>query len=562
MTAEGSPSSTDFIRTIIEHDVREGKYGGRVHTRFPPEPNGHIHIGHAKSICLNFGVAQEQQGLCNLRFDDTNPTTENIDYVNSIQDDVRWLGFDWDDRLFYASDNFERLYQFAVKLIQNGKAYVDSLSADEIRKNRGTLTEPGKESPYRSRSIDESLALFARMRAGEFEDGTHVLRAKIDMSAPNINLRDPTLYRIRRLPHYRAGQSWNVYPTYDFAHPLSDSLEGITHSLCTLEFQDHRPLYDWVLNECQVECHSQQIEFARLNLSYTVMSKRKLLQLVEEGHVQGWDDPRLPTIKGLRRRGYTPESIRKFCERIGVAKRDGTIEIAMLEHAIREDLNQRALRVMAVLRPVRLIIDNYPPGHVEEMTAVNNPEDPRAGSRTLPFSRELFIEQEDFREDPPKKFFRMTPGKEVRLRYAYIVRCESVVKDDQTGEIIEVHCTYDPETRSGGPQASRKVKGTLHWVSAAHAVSAEVRLYELLFTKANPADENDGGDFRSCLNPDSQQIVTNCQVESSLVGAKPGNSYQFERQGYFCVDPDSISEKLVFNRTVALRDSWAKIEKK
>ena len=400
---------------------------------------------------MNFGVAEEQQGLCNLRFDDTNPTTENIDYVNSIQDDVRWLGFDWDDRLFYASDNFERLYQFAVKLIQNGKAYVDSLSADEIRENRGTLTEPGKESPYRSRSIDESLALFARMRAGEFEDGTHVLRAKIDMSAPNINLRDPTLYRIRRLPHYRAGQSWNVYPTYDFAHPLSDSLEGITHSLCTLEFQDHRPLYDWVLNECQVECHSQQIEFARLNLSYTVMSKRKLLQLVEEGHVQGWDDPRLPTIKGLRRRGYTPESIRKFCERIGVAKRDGTIEMAMLEHAIREDLNQRALRVMAVLRPLRLIIDNYPPGHVEEMTAVNNPEDPRAGSRTLPFSRELFIEQEDFREDPPKKFFRMTPGKEVRLRYAYIVRCESVVKDDQTGEIIEVHCTYDPETRSGGP---------------------------------------------------------------------------------------------------------------
>lgn len=562
MTAEGSPSSTDFIRTIIEQDVKEGKHGGRVQTRFPPEPNGHIHIGHAKSICLNFGVAEERRGLCNLRFDDTNPTTENVDYVNSIQEDVRWLGFDWGDRLFFASDNFERLYQFAVKLIQDGKAYVDSLSAEEIRENRGTLTQPGKDSPHRTRSIEENLDLFARMRTGEFEDGTHVLRAKIDMAAPNINMRDPTLYRIRRLHHYRAGESWNVYPTYDFAHPLSDSLEGITHSLCTLEFQDHRPLYDWVLNECQVECHSQQIEFARLNLSYTVMSKRKLLQLVEEGHVNGWDDPRLPTVKGLRRRGYTPESIRKFCERIGVAKRDGTIEMAMLEHAIREDLNQRAHRVMAVLRPLRVIIDNYPEGQVEEMNAVNNPEDPSAGSRIVPFSRELYIEQEDFQEDPPKKFFRMTPGKEVRLRYAYIVRCESVVKDEQTGEVIEVHCTYDSETRSGGPQASRKVKGTLHWVSAAHAVLAEVRLYQSLFTKANPLDGNDNDDFRSSLNPDSLQTLTNCHVEPSLVGAKPGNSYQFERQGYFCVDPDSTPEQLVFNRTVALRDSWAKIEKK
>ncbi len=561
MTSEGSSSSTNFIRTIVEQDVREGKHGGRVHTRFPPEPNGHIHIGHAKSICLNFGVANEQQGLCNLRFDDTNPSTENVDYVTSIQEDVKWLGFDWGDRLFHASDYFERLYQFAVKLVQDGKAYVDSLSADEIRANRGTLTEPGKDSPYRNRSVEESLDLFARMRAGEFEDGTHVLRAKIDMAAPNINLRDPTFYRIRRLPHYRAGNAWSIYPTYDFAHPLSDSLEGVTHSLCTLEFQDHRPLYDWLLKACDVDCYSRQIEFARLNLSYTVMSKRKLLQLVKEGHVNGWDDPRLPTIKGLRRRGYTPESIRNFCDGIGVAKRDGIIEMGKLEHAIREDLNQRALRVMAVLRPLKVIIDNYPEGQVEEMSAVNNPEDSTAGSRVVPFSREIYIEQDDFLEDPPKKFFRMTPGKEVRLRYAYIVRCENVVKDEQTGEVIEVHCTYDPETRSGGAQAGRKVKGTLHWVSAAHAKSAEVRLYESLFTKAKPVDENEDGEFRSCLNPDSLQILTNCQVEPSLVGARPGTQYQFERQGYFCVDPDSRADNVVFNRTVALRDSWAKIEK-
>ncbi|MCA9471589.1 MAG: glutamine--tRNA ligase/YqeY domain fusion protein [Nitrospirales bacterium] len=558
MTAEGTSHSTDFIRTIIEQDIQEGKQEGRVHTRFPPEPNGHLHIGHAKSICLNFGVAAELGGLCNLRFDDTNPSTEKIDYATSIQDDVRWLGFDWNDRLYHASDYFERLFQFALTLIHGGKAYVDSLSAEDIRVNRGTLTEPGKDSPYRTRSIEENLDLFTRMRDGEFEDGAHVLRAKIDMASPNMNLRDPTLYRIRRLPHYRAGKTWSVYPTYDFAHPLSDSLEGITHSLCTLEFQDHRPLYDWVLRECQVACHSQQIEFARLNLSYTVTSKRKLLQLVEEGHVKGWDDPRLPTIKGLRRRGYTPESIRSFCEGVGVAKRDGTIEMGKLEHAVREDLNARALRVMAVLRPLKVIIDNFPEGQVESMTAVNNPEDTTAGERTVPFSKEIYIEQDDFREEPPKKFFRLSPGKEVRLRYAYIIKCEHVVKDPLTGAVLEVHCTYDPETRKGGPQAGRKVKGTLHWVSAPHAIPADVRLYDSLFLTENPNAEED---FRSVLNPDSLQVLTNCQVEPSLRGATTGIPYQFERQGYFCVDPDSTPEKLVFNRTVALRDSWARLEK-
>ncbi|GJL56602.1 MAG: glutamine--tRNA ligase [Nitrospirales bacterium] len=562
MTSDSSSGSKDFIRTLIAQDVKAGKHGGRVHTRFPPEPNGHLHIGHAKAICLNFTVAEEQHGRYNLRFDDTNPSKEHVDYVTSIQEDIRWLGFDWEDRLFHASDYFEQLYQFAVKLIRDGNAYVDSLSADEIRANRGTLTESGTDSPHRIRSVTENLDLFARMRAGEFEDGAHVLRAKIDMTSPNINLRDPTLYRIRRVPHYRAGNAWNIYPTYDFAHPLSDSLEGITHSLCTLEFQDHRPLYEWVLNACQVDCHSQQIEFARLNMNYTVMSKRKLLQLVDEGHVSGWDDPRLLTLKGLRRRGYTPESIRTFCEQVGVAKRDGIIEMPALEHAIREDLNRRAFRVMAVLHPLKVIIDNFPEGQVEDMNAVNNPEDAAAGSRTVPFSRELYIEQDDFREDPPKKFFRMTPGQEVRLRYAYIVRCERVVKDEQTGAILEVHCTYDPDTRSGGPQAGRKVKGTLHWVSAAHAVSAEVRLYESLFTKANPAEEKNGVDFRSYLNPDSLHILPNCQVEPSLADAKPGTPYQFERQGYFCVDSDTTADKLVFNRTVALRDSWAKIEKK
>ena len=554
-------SSADFIRAIVAQDKQSGKFGGRVQTRFPPEPNGYLHIGHAKSICLNFGIAAENDGLCNLRFDDTNPTTESEEYVKSIQEDVRWLGFDWGDRLFHASDYFEGLYEFAVTLIRKGKAYVDSLSAEEIRATRGTLTEPGKDSPFRERSVEENLELFAGMRAGEFEDGTHVIRAKIDMASPNINLRDPTLYRIRRVVHYRTGNTWCIYPTYDFAHPLSDSLEGITHSLCTLEFEDHRPLYDWVLEECEVSCHSQQIEFARLNLNYTVMSKRKLLQLLEEGHVKGWDDPRLPTLKGLRRRGYTPESIRDFCERIGVAKRDGVIEMALLEHTLREDLNLRAPRVMAVLRPLRVVIENYPEGQVEEMEAVNNPEDPGMGSRKVPFSRIVYIEQDDFRENPPKKFFRLAPGQEVRLRYAYIIQCVEVVKDEQTGEVIEVRCRYDPETRSGSGQAGRRVKGTLHWVSADHAQSAEIRLYESLLTKANPGDEDQSGDYRSWLNPASLQVLTECLVEPSLAGALPGQRFQFERQGYFCMDADSSEEKLVFNRTVSLRDSWSKIEK-
>lgn len=561
MSSPDSSSGPDFIRAIVAQDSQTGKFGGRVHTRFPPEPNGHLHIGHAKSICLNFGIAAENNGFCNLRFDDTNPSTENEEYVKSIQEDVRWLGFDWGDRLFHASDYFERLYDFALALIRKGKAYVDSLSADEIRATRGTLTEPGKDSPCRSRSIEENLDLFGRMRAGEFEDGAHVLRAKIDMASPNINLRDPTLYRIRRVTHYRRGDAWCIYPTYDFAHPLSDSLEGITHSLCTLEFEDHRPLYDWVLKECDVPCHSQQIEFARLNLNYTVMSKRKLLQLVKEGHVKGWDDPRLPTLKGLRRRGFTPESIRKFCDRIGVAKRDGVIEMALLEHTIREDLNLRAPRAMAVLQPLRVVIENYPEGLVEDMDAVNNPEDVSMGSRKIPFSRVVYIEREDFREVPPKKFFRLAPGQEVRLRYAYIVRCVGVVKDEKTGEIVEVHCRYDPGTRSGSNQSGRKVKGTLHWVSANHARPAEVRLYEPLFAKADPEEGENGEDFRSCMNPRSLQVLTNCLVEPSLLGTVPGKRFQFERQGYFCVDPESTEEQLVFNRTVALRDSWAKIEK-
>ena len=561
MTTPDSSSQTDFIRAIVARDLDAGRHGGRVHTRFPPEPNGHLHIGHAKSMCLNFGIASETKGLCNLRFDDTNPTTEDMAYVESIQEDVRWLGFDWDDRLVFASDYFEQLYQYAVKLISKGKAYVDSLSAEEIRNYRGTLTEPGKDSPFRTRSVEENLDLFARMRAGEFPEGTHVLRAKIDMASPNINMRDPTLYRIRHVAHYRTGDAWPLYPTYDFAHPLSDSIEGITHSLCTLEFEDHRPLYDWVLDECEVECHSQQIEFARLNLNFTVMSKRKLLQLVEEAHVGGWDDPRLPTLKGLRRRGYTPEAIRNFCERIGVAKRDGIVEMALLEHALREDLNVRAPRVMAVLHPLRVVIDNYPEEQVEELEAVNNPEDPGMGYRKVPFSRNLFIEKDDFREDPPKKFFRLAPGQEVRLRYAYIVTCVSMVKDDRTGEIVEVHCRYDPETRSGSAKAGRKVKGTLHWVSAAHAVPAEVRLYHSLFTRDNPNDLKEGQDFRSFLNPGSLQILTSCQVEPSLVGVPAGRPFQFERQGYFCVDPDSTSNRPVFNRAVPLRDTWAKIEK-
>lgn len=550
-------AASNFIKEIVAQDRAAGKHGGRVATRFPPEPNGYLHIGHAKSICLNFGLAQEHGGTCNLRFDDTNPTTESMEYVESIKDDVRWLGFAWDKEL-YASDYFEQLYQFAVHLIRAGRAYVDSLNADQIREYRGTLTEPGKDSPYRSRTVDENLDLFRRMREGEFAEGSHVLRAKIDMASPNINLRDPILYRIRRVPHYRAGDAWLIYPTYDYAHPLSDAIEGITHSICTLEFEDHRPLYDWVVRESRAPSTPQQIEFARLNLTHTVMSKRKLLRLVEEGHVTGWDDPRLPTIKGLRRRGYTPEAIRAFCEHIGVSKRDSVVEMALLEHFIREDLNKRAARVMGVLRPLKLVIENYPEGKIEELEAINNPEDSAAGSRLVPFSRELYIEQDDFREDPPKQFFRLAPGREVRLRYAYIVKCVGIIKDERTGEVVEVRCTYDPETRSGGSGAGRKVKSTIHWVSAARAVPAEVRLYEQLLNEASPGDEQD---FVSCLNPDSVQILRGCLVEPGLAEAKPGLRVQFERLGYFCVDPDSTAQRLVFNRTVALRDTWAKIEK-
>ncbi len=550
----------NFIREIVESDLRSGKHR-RVVTRFPPEPNGYLHIGHAKSICLNFGLALEHGGVCHLRFDDTNPSTESVEYAEAIQADVRWLGFDWGDRMFYASGYFEQLYEYAVELITKGKAYVDSLSAEEIRQYRGTLTEPGKNSPYRNRSVEESRELFARMRAGEFKDGAHVLRAKIDMASPNVNMRDPTMYRIRHVAHYRTGGQWCIYPTYDYAHPISDAIEGITHSLCTLEFEDHRPLYDWFLENVSVPSHPQQIEFARLNLTHTVMSKRRLLELVGKGHVNGWDDPRLPTLKGLRRRGYTPEAIRAFCEHIGVQKRDGMVEMALLEHFIREDLNKRAPRVMAVLRPLRVVLENYPEGRVEEVDAVNNPEDPGMGKRKVPFSRVLYIERDDFREAPPKKFFRLAPGQEVRLRYAYIIKCVGVVKDERTGEVVELRCTYDPETRTGGPQAGRKVKGTIHWVSASHALDAEVRLYDHLFVKADAGDIPEGQDYTVNLNPNSLERLTGCRVEPSLAGAQPGSRYQFERQGYFCVDPDSAAGQLVFNRTVALRDSWAKIEK-
>jgi len=551
----------NFIREIVEHDLKSGRHR-RVVTRFPPEPNGYLHIGHAKSICLNFGLALEHPGsVTNLRYDDTNPSTESVEYVESIQSDVRWLGFDWGDRLFYASDYFERLYEYAVQLIGKGQAYVDSLSAEEIRRYRGTLTEPGQDSPYRTRPVAESLDLFARMKAGEFKDGAHVLRAKIDMASPNVNLRDPTMYRIRHAAHYRTGDRWCIYPTYDYAHPISDAIEGITHSICTLEFEDHRPLYDWFLDNLDVPCHPRQIEFARLNLTHTVMSKRRLLDLVGKGHVTGWDDPRLPTLKGLRRRGCTPEAIRAFCEHIGVQKRDGIVEMALLEHFIREDLNRRAPRVMAVLRPLRVVIENYPEGRTENLEALNNPEEPAAGSRTVSFARVLYIERDDFREVPPKKFFRLAPGQEVRLRYAYIITCTGVVKDERTGEVVEVRCTYDPDTRSGGPQSGRKVKGTLHWVSAAHALDAEARLYEHLFVKADPDDVPEGQDYSANLNPRSLETVQGCKVEPSLAGAPPESRYQFERQGYFCVDADSTARQLVFNRTVALRDSWAKIEK-
>ena len=553
MTTTDSTPSPNFIHNIIAEDVKAKKNDGRVHTRFPPEPNGYLHIGHAKSICLNFGLAAEFEGLCNLRFDDTNPSKEEVEYVESILSDVRWLGFDWGDRLFYTSDYFEQLYEYAVQLIKYGKAYVCSLSAEEIREYRGTLTKPGKDSPYRTRSVEENLDLFQRMRAGEFEDGSHVLRAKIDMASPNLNMRDPTIYRIRKVAHHRTHDEWCIYPMYDFSHCLSDSIERITHSICTLEFEDNRPLYDWVLDELNLDCHPQQIEFARLNLSYTVLSKRKLLGLVEEGFVTGWDDPRMPAISGMRRRGYTPESIRNFCDRIGVAKRDSVVDMALLEYCVREDLNKRTPRVMGVLRPLRVVIDNYPEDQVEELEAINSPEDPDMGTRKVPFSRVLYIEREDFREDPPKKFFRLAPGREVRLRYAYYVTCVRVVKDEQTGEVVELRCTYDPETRGGWSEDGRKVRGTLHWVSASHSIEAEVRLYDRLFEEANTTS----------LNPNSLETLTSCRVEPSLAGAAPGSRYQFERLGYFCVDSvDSSDERLVFNRTVTLRDSWAKIEKK
>ena len=559
MTATESNAPSDFIRTIIQEDLNTGKYDGRVHTRFPPEPNGYLHIGHAKSICLNFGVAADFGGLCNLRFDDTNPTKEELEYVESIQEDIRWLGFDWGERLYYASDYFQQLFDYAVYLIKKGLAYVDDLTADEIRAYRGTLTEPGKESPYRNRSVEENLDLFERMRAGEFSDGSRVLRAKIDMASGNLNLRDPVMYRILHEAHHRTGDQWCIYPMYDFAHGQSDSIEKITHSLCTLEFQDHRPLYDWFVEELDIY-HPQQIEFARLNLSYTVLSKRKLLRLVNEKYVRGWDDPRMPTISGLRRRGYTPEAIRDFCDRIGVAKSDSIVDMALLEHCIRQDLNQRSQRVMGILNPLRVVIDNYPEGLVEEMEAINNPEDGSMGTRKVPFSKVLYIERDDFMEEPPKKFFRLAPGREVRLRYAYFVTCVGVVKDEKTGEVTELHCTYDPATKGGDAPDGRKVKGTLHWVSAAHALPAEVRLYDRLFLNENPDDTVGGADFTSNLNPNSLEVLKNCYVEPSLAGSKPGSRYQFERLGYFCVDPDSGPDPLVFNRTVALRDSWAKIE--
>ncbi len=554
--------SSNFIRTIIIDDIENNKHGGRVVTRFPPEPNGYLHIGHAKSICLNFGLALEFNGRCHLRFDDTDPSKEEIEYVESIKADVRWLGFDWQDHLYHASDYFERLYDYAVQLIKLGKAYVDSLSAAAIRDYRGTLTEPGKNSPYRDRSIEENLDLFRRMRSGEFEDGDHVLRAKIDMASPNIVMRDPTLYRIRRIPHYRTGNRWCLYPMYDFTHCLSDAIEGITHSICTLEFENNRPLYDWILDELNVDCHPQQIEFARLNLSYTVLSKRKLIELVEDGHVSGWDDPRMPTISGIRRRGYTPEAIRKFCDRIGVARRDSMVDLALLEYSIREDLNKRAPRVMGVLRPLKVIIDNYPEDKVEMLDALNNPEDPVSGSRSVPFSRELYIEQEDFMEDPPKKFFRLAPGREIRLRYAYFITCTGVVKDEHTGEVVELHCSYDPATRGGDAPDGRKVKATLHWVSSRHAITATVRLYDHLFVKPDPSQVAAGDNFKSNLNPKSLEVLTSCRLEPGLASAMPGSHYQFERLGYFYVDPvDSIDGAPVFNRTVTLRDMWARIQK-
>jgi len=559
MEAPETKRKSNFIRNIIEEDLQSNKWGGRVVTRFPPEPNGYLHIGHAKSICLNFGLATEYGGRCHLRFDDTNPTREEEEYVQSIQEDVRWLGFDWAEHLYYASDYFDQLYEWALQLIRAGKAYVDDLSADETRDHRGTLTEAGKESPYRNRPVEENLELFRRMRAGEFPDGSRTLRARIDMASPNLNLRDPVMYRILHARHHRTGDKWCVYPMYDFAHGQSDSVERITHSICTLEFEDHRPLYDWYVEQLGIY-HPRQIEFARLNLTHTVMSKRRLLELVREKHVRGWDDPRMPTLGGLRRRGFAPEAIREFCERIGVAKADSIVDYGLLEHCLREDLNQRCPRVMAVLRPLRVVIENYPEGQVEEMEAVNNPEDPAAGTRQVPFSRVLYIERDDFMEEPPKKFYRLAPGREVRLRYAYFVTCRTVVKD-AAGNVVELRCTYDPQTRGGDAPDGRRVKATIHWVSAAHAVEAEARLYDHLFLKANPDEVEEGKTWKDNLNPHSLEVVTGCRLEPSLAGAAPGFRCQFERLGYFCVDPDTTADRLVFNRTVTLRDTWAKIQK-
>jgi glutaminyl-tRNA synthetase len=559
LQAAASDRPSNFIRDIILEDLKTNKYAGQVQTRFPPEPNGYLHIGHAKSICLNFGLAAEFGGKTNLRFDDTNPEKEEQEYVDSIITDVRWLGFDWEDRLFYASDYFGQLHEWAVQLINDGKAYVCDLSAEEVRQYRGTLTEPGKESPYRNRSVEDNLDLFGRMRAGEFPDGSRTLRAKIDMASPNLNMRDPVMYRILHAEHHRTGDKWCIYPMYDFAHGQSDSIEKVTHSICTLEFEDHRPLYNWFIQQLGI-FPSQQIEFDRLNITHTLLSKRKLLQLVQEGHVRGWDDPRMPTLSGLRRRGYTPEAIRNFCTAIGASKTNGTIELAMLEHFLREDLNKRAPRVMAVLRPLKVVIDNYPEDQVEELEVVNNPEDPAAGSRKVPFSRELYIEQDDFRVEPPKKFFRLSPGKEVRLRGGYLITCTSIIQ--RGGKLLEVHCHYDPATRSGNAPDGRKVKATIHWVSAQHAFDAEVRLYENLFSKEDPNDVPDGQEFTANLNPNSLEVLANAKVEPSLANAKPGERYQFERLGYFCVDLDSKPRALVFNRTVPLRDTWAKIEKR
>jgi len=550
-------ATSDFIREAIKQDLKTGRFGGRVHTRFPPEPNGYLHIGHAKAICTDFGVAKEFGGLCNLRFDDTNPSKESTEYVQAIEQDVRWLGFDWGNREFYASDYFDQLYQHALQLIKAGKAYVCDLSQDEIKEYRGTLTEPGRDSPYRNRSIAENLDLFERMRAGEFPDGSRVLRAKIDMASPNVVMRDPVIYRILHSSHHRAGDKWCIYPMYDFTHCLSDSIEGITHSLCTLEFENNRELYDWYLDQLGVY-HPQQIEFARLNMTYTVMSKRILKQLVDQKRVGGWDDPRMPTLSGLRRRGYTREAIRNFCSTIGLAKTNSTVDVELLEHCLRQDLNLHSPRVMAVLHPMRLVIDDYPQDKVEELDAENNPEDPAGGTRKLPFSRLLYVERDDFQEDPPKKWFRLAPGQEVRLKHAYYVRCERAVKDERTGEVVELHCTYDPESRGGWTQDGREVKGTLHWVSAAHALPAEVRLYQHLFTVPNPLEQE--GEFTDYLNPDSLVTLAGCRVEPSLARAAQGSRYQFLRQGYFCLDRDSSAQRLVFNRTVSLRDTWAKIQ--